>query len=77
MLDGAISRCVKPHTTRHGSTILAEDIQLPLGGESADGARQILYHVDWRPSTMDRSTGEIIDGLDTGRDEVLPITRAA
>src|ERR1700744_6516231 len=49
VLGGAISRCAKPHQTRHGTVVIAEDIQLPLGGQSEDGTRQILYHVAWRP----------------------------
>lgn len=77
VLDGAVSRCVKPHMTRFGTTVLVEDIQLPLGGMTADGGRQILYHADWRPQTMDRSIAEITDGLVATIDEAFPIVRAA
>ncbi|MBS0279048.1 MAG: PAS domain-containing protein [Proteobacteria bacterium] len=74
--NGAVSRCVKPHQTRFGATIMIEDVQLPLGvGE--DGARQILYHADWRPQTLDRTVAEIVDGMNTAIDESCPIVRAA
>ena len=73
---GAVSRCVKPHQTRFGATIMIEDIQLPLGiGE--DGSRQILYHADWRPQTLDRTVAEIVDGMNTAIDESCSIVRAA
>jgi hypothetical protein len=77
VLDGAVSRCVKPHLTRFGTTVMVEDIQLPLGGTTADGGRQILYHADWRPQTLDRSIAEITDGLVATIDESFPIVRAA
>lgn len=77
VLGGAVSRCVKPHRTRFDTTVMIEDIQLPLGGAPADGARQILYHADWRPKTLDRSIAEITDGLSTAIDESFPIMRAA
>jgi hypothetical protein len=77
VVAGAVSRCVKPHLTRFGTTVLVEDIQLPLSGGSEDGARQILYHADWRPQTLDRSIAEIADGLNTAIDETFPIVRAA
>jgi hypothetical protein len=77
VLDGAVSRCVKPHLTRFGTTVLVEDIQLPLGGVSADGGRQILYHADWRPQTMDRSIAEISEVLGATIDESFPIVRVA
>jgi len=77
VLDGAVSRLVKPHRTRFGTVIDVEDIQLPLGGVTEDGARQILYHADWRPQTMDRSMAELIDGMTTSVDEMYPITALA
>ena len=77
VLAGAVSRCLKPHITRFNTTIMVEDIQLPLGGVTADGARQILYHADWRPQTLDRSIAEITDGLNTAIDETFSIVRAA
>ena len=77
VIDGAVSRCVKPHLTRFGTTILVEDIQLPLGGLSPEGGRQILYHADWRPQTLDRSIAEIVDGMSVTVDEAYPIVRAA
>jgi hypothetical protein len=74
--NGAVSRCVKPHLTRFGSTIMIEDIQLPLGpGES--GAQQILYHADWRPQTLDRTVAEIVDGMSVAIDDSYSIVRAA
>ncbi|HEY8949355.1 MAG TPA: PAS domain-containing protein [Rhizomicrobium sp.] len=77
VFDGAISRCVKPHVTRFGTTIMVEDIQLPLGGVSAQGAQQILYHADWRPQTLDRSIAEIVDVMNPAIDETMSIIRAA
>ena len=77
VLDGAVSRCVKPHMTRFGTTVMVEDIQVPLGGVTADGGRQILYHADWRPQTLDRSIAEISEGLAATIDESFPIVRAA
>ena len=77
VLDGAVSRCVKPLQTRFGTVVLVEDIQLPLGGVGEDGARQILYHADWRPQTLDRSMAELADGFATTIDESYPIVRAA
>ncbi|HSM96081.1 MAG TPA: PAS domain-containing protein [Rhizomicrobium sp.] len=77
VLGGAVSRCVKPHRTRFNTTVMVEDIQVPLGGASADGTRQILYHADWRPQTLDRSIAEITDGLNTAIDQSFPIVRAA
>lgn len=77
VLDGAVSRCVKPHLTRFGTTVLVEDIQLPLGGVSTEGGRQILYHADWRPQTLDRSIAEISDAFAVTIDESFPIVRAA
>ncbi|MBS0274294.1 MAG: PAS domain-containing protein [Proteobacteria bacterium] len=74
VLSGAVSRCVKPHMTRFGTVIDVEDIQLPLGGLTEDGARQILYHADWRPQTMDRSMAELVDGMTASIDEMYPIT---
>lgn len=77
VLAGAVSRCLKPHLTRFNTKIMVEDIQLPLGGVTAEGARQILYHADWRPQTLDRTMGEIADGLITAADETFSIVRAA
>ena len=77
VLAGAVSRCVKPHRTRFGTIVMVEDIQLPLGGVTAEGARQILYHADWRPQTLDRSIAEITDGLNTAIDDAVSIVRAA
>lgn len=77
VLAGAVSRCSKPHLTRFNATIMVEDIQLPLGGVAANGARQILYHADWRPQTLDRTIAEIRDGLNTAIDETFSIVRAA
>lgn len=77
VLDGAVSRCVKPHLTRFGTTVMVEDIQLPLGGLTAEGNRQILYHADWRPQTLDRSIAEISDGFVATIDESFPIVRSA
>lgn len=77
VLAGAVSRCLRPHRTRFGASILVEDIQLPLGGVTEDGTRQILYHADWRPQTLDRTIAEIADGLNTAIDETFSIVRAA
>lgn len=77
VLHGAVSRCVKPHMTRFGTMIDVEDIQLPLGGVTEDGARQILYHADWRPQTMDRSMAELVEGMTTTFDEMYPIIASA
>lgn len=74
--NGAVSRCVKPHQTRFGATIMIEDIQLPLG-PSEGGLPQILYHADWRPQTLDRTVAEITDGMNTAIDESISIVRAA
>jgi hypothetical protein len=74
--DGAVSRCVKPHRTRFGATIMIEDLLLPLGS-GEDRVRQILYHADWRPQTLDRSVAEIVDGMNTAIDESCSIVRAA
>lgn len=74
--NGAVSRCVTPHRSRFGMTVMIEDLQLPLGvGEN--GTRQILYHADWRPQTLDRTVGEIVDAMSTTIDESLSIVRAA
>jgi hypothetical protein len=74
--NGAVSRCVKPHLTRFGATIMIEDIQLPLRpGEG--NVPQILYHADWRPQTLDRTVAEIVDGMNAAIDESYPIVRAA
>jgi len=59
---GAISRCVRRVMNRYDQAFLLEDVQLPLSG-GANGAAAILYHADWRPETMDRTTPEILRGL--------------
>jgi hypothetical protein len=75
VVDGAISRSVKRLTNRFNEIVMVEDMQLPLGGVVEGGGRQILYHADWRPQTMDRSAGEILNGFDTAVDEAISIAR--
>ncbi|HEY5339095.1 MAG TPA: PAS domain-containing protein [Rhizomicrobium sp.] len=60
---GAISRRQQRFHSRAGGPVLVEDMQLPLSGMGEDGSRQILYHADWRPKTLDRREGEIVDGF--------------
>lgn len=73
VLGGAISRARKLLRSRIGSVVEMEDIQFPLGGTTEEGSRQILYHADWRPKTLDRTRGEIVNGLDTAVDQFIPI----
>jgi hypothetical protein len=74
--NGAVSRCAKPHRTRFGATVTIEDILLPLESNEG-GSRQILYHADWRPQTLDRTVAEIVDGMNMTIDESISIVRAA
>lgn len=60
---GAVSRRKQQFRTRHGEYVMVEDIQLPLSDLAEDGSRQVLYHADWRPKSMDRTSAEIVDGL--------------
>jgi hypothetical protein len=60
---GAVSRRHQRFLTRTGDAVLVEDIQLPLSGVAEDGSRAILYHADWRPRTLDRRIGEVVDGF--------------
>jgi hypothetical protein len=62
--QGAISRRHQKFTERTGGAALVEDIHLPLSGIAEDGSRSILFHADWRPVTLDRRRGEIVDGFD-------------
>jgi len=64
VVRGAMSRRHQQYRTRTGEDALVEDIQLPLSGVGEDGTRSILFHADWRPLTLDRRMGEIIDGFD-------------
>jgi hypothetical protein len=63
VVEGAISRRHQRYQTRAGAAVLVEDIQLPLSGTAEDGSRTILYHADWRPRTLDRHMGEMVDGF--------------
>ncbi len=64
VVRGAISRRHQRYQTRVGGAVLVEDIHLPLSGIAEDGSRSILFHADWRPTTLDRRQGEIVDGFD-------------
>lgn len=72
VMAGAISRCVRRTMNRFDQTVLVEDVQLPLSG-GPEGVAQILYHADWRPQTLDRSTPEILRGLGMAVDEAVSI----
>lgn len=60
---GAVSRRHQKFLSRAMGPILVEDIQLPLSGSTEDGCRIFLAHADWRPATLDRRQGEIVDGF--------------
>jgi hypothetical protein len=63
VVEGAISLRRQKFHERAGGPVMVEDIYLPLSGIAEDGSRTILYHADWRPKTLDRRMGEIIDGF--------------
>jgi hypothetical protein len=64
VVRGAISRRHQQYQSRARGPVLVEDIYLPLSGIGEDGSRSILFHADWRPATLDRRYGEIVDGFD-------------
>jgi hypothetical protein len=64
VVRGAISRRHQQFQSRAVGPVLVEDIHLPLFGINEDGSRNILYHADWRPVTLDRRIGEIVDSFD-------------
>ena len=66
VVRGAISRRHQQYQSRAVGPVLVEDIQLPLSGIAEDGSHAILFHADWRPVTLDRRQGEIVDGFDMG-----------
>jgi hypothetical protein len=64
VVGGAISRRHQQYQSRAQGQVLVEDIYLPLSGIAEDGNRSILFHADWRPATLDRCHGEIVNGFD-------------
>ena len=37
---------------RHGPRGVTQELQLPFADEAEDGARLILFHLDWRPEDL-------------------------
>lgn len=60
---GAIALGVRRRTTRLGHETESQEIQLPFGDVTADGARQILFHTSWRPENAQPGVAEVGDVL--------------
>jgi hypothetical protein len=50
---GAIGRGIRPSLRESGEQQFSEEILLPFGDMAADGTRQVLVHVSWRPTAYD------------------------
>jgi hypothetical protein len=63
--NGAIGRGLRPGHRASGEYQICEEVLLPFGGVSQDGARQVLFHLSWRQSTYDptRTGVENVNGL--------------
>lgn len=48
--EGAIGLARRRLRSRFGGEVESQEVYLPLGDVSEDGARLVLLHTDWRPS---------------------------
>lgn len=49
--NGAVGIGVRNTTTPEGLNSTTQELQLPFADETEDGARLILFHLDWRPES--------------------------
>jgi hypothetical protein len=55
IVDGAVGAGLRTASFPGEADVIAQDVLLPLGGESEDGARAWLFHSSWRPGAADWS----------------------
>lgn len=61
--EGMISFVIRRGESRMGKPVESQEIQLPFADMTEDGARQIMFHTNWRPAIAEPGVADIVDPL--------------
>ena len=75
--EGAVGLATRRRENRLGVAVESQELHLPLGDVTEDGARLVLLHTSWRPKNAQPGVPEILDVLRLADEfQIIPLHRA-